>query len=220
MPLSPLPPALPLMSPLPVPPVTPARRTVNHALTLPPTVSIARVMQFVDGAQERPKVLGIYDSGGQDCFLPLHDVLTAPGGTCYMLVFSLVMLQEPLSQAQTIAELETRLNTVAVHAVSAPILLVGTHKDQALGDDSTAVDMAHDLSEVLRVLARRSPAFEWVVPNGGEKYTAPPSPSSSPPRSRDHTLTPHSTLPHANMAAFLFSFCRLMFLRRRKFSRV
>jgi hypothetical protein len=34
-------------------------------------ISSARVMQFVNGEKERPKVLGIYDSGGQDCFLSL-----------------------------------------------------------------------------------------------------------------------------------------------------
>jgi hypothetical protein len=46
-------------------------------------ITTAKVMQFVNGEMERPKVLSIYDSGGQDCFLSLHHLLTAPGGTVY-----------------------------------------------------------------------------------------------------------------------------------------
>ena len=117
----------------------------------------------MSGGQKLAKVLSIYDSGGQDCFVSLHDVLTAPEGTCYMLVFSLASLQEPLSQRDTIAHLEARLNSIAVHASSAPVLLVGTRKDEVKGGQ---VEALAALSELLhKALIGNCPAYKWLVPD-------------------------------------------------------
>jgi hypothetical protein len=130
-----------------------------------PEVSPVRVMQFMNSKLERPKVLHIYDSGGQDCFMSLHDVMTAPGGTCYVLVFSLVELHNPLTQMEAVAKLEAQLATIAVHAANAPILLVGTRKDAVTAQQGQAALVT--LSTLLHShLSQRSPSYKWTYPDG------------------------------------------------------
>jgi hypothetical protein len=127
--------------------------------------SPARVMQFMNSKLNRPKVLHIYDSGGQDCFMSVHDVMTAPGGTCYVLVFSLVELHNTLTQMEAVAKLEAQLATLAVHAANAPILLVGTRKDAVTAQQGQAA--LATLSTLLHShLSQRSPSYKWTYPDG------------------------------------------------------
>ena len=127
----------------------------------PEKVAAAMVLEFRSGKKERNKVLTVYDSGGQDYFADLHDIMNAAGGTMFMVVFSLVGLQDRLSRDQTIDQLVGHLNSIALHAASAPVLLVGTRKDQVEGGDAEL----RELSELLDVkLSRRcNAAFQAVV---------------------------------------------------------
>jgi hypothetical protein len=87
-----------------------------------------------------------------------------------MLVFSLFELQEPLSQNATISKIADQLVTIAVHAIKAPILLVGTRKDELKGvvggaeGQAAALDV---LSELLHSRLSQCPAYmEGSVADG------------------------------------------------------
>ena len=71
-------------------------------------------------------MLTIYDSGGQKVFATLHHLLAAPGGTCYVVVFS---LKEMCMSAEDEKRVTTRiindLSSIQLHAKQAPVLLVG-----------------------------------------------------------------------------------------------
>jgi hypothetical protein len=82
-----------------------------------------------------------------------------------MLVFSLVELQEPMSQVLAVAKIESQLATIAVHAANAPVLLVGTRKGQVkAGQGQEALEGALRVLHALlhSELSRRSPAYRWV----------------------------------------------------------
>ena len=121
-------------------------------------------MQFLDGTAERAKVLSIYDRGGQDCFNDLHDVLSAPGGTCYVAVFSMVELAEEATREKALDQLRRALTSVAVHAADAPVMLVGTRRAEVEG---RALATAIELSDMLRSRLKDCPSFANAIYDDG-----------------------------------------------------
>ncbi|GBG33332.1 Rho family GTPase, partial [Hondaea fermentalgiana] len=76
----------------------------------------------------------IWDYAGQDVFYALHHIFLTREGGVYMLVFDMQELL--IKQDQALGYLSFWLNSVKLHAPKAPVLLVGTHYDQASSRDS------------------------------------------------------------------------------------
>ncbi|KOO26944.1 gtp-binding protein [Chrysochromulina tobinii] len=93
------------------------------------------------------------DSGGQDVFLSVLDLLHAPKASVSMLVFSLPDLQNPNLFKNSIAQLRVQLDSFAVHASESPLLLVGTRKDEAVaaggGGHAALKGLSDELIEAL-----------------------------------------------------------------------
>jgi hypothetical protein len=126
---------------------------------------------------KRCKVLAIYDRGGQKCFADLHDLMNAPGGTCYVVVFSLVDLQSetPAIRKKAVGQLVASLNSITVHADTAPVLLVGTRKDQVKPTEKDTppgefprrrAGALRELSDQLEAALQHCPAFKCREDDG------------------------------------------------------
>ena len=115
----------------------------------------------INGAKLPRLVLHIQDSGGQDVFLSMLDLLHAPKASVSMLVFNLIHLAKPDRRDRCITQLRLQLDSFAVHASTAPLLLVGTRRAEAL----TLGVTLESLSEVLESELKHSPAFKHVVRN-------------------------------------------------------
>ncbi|GBG25973.1 F-box/WD repeat-containing protein 7 [Hondaea fermentalgiana] len=74
----------------------------------------------------------IWDYAGQDVFYALHHLFLTHEGGVFMVVFDMQELL--LEQEKAIEYLSIWLNSVKLHAPTAPIILVGTHYDQASVD--------------------------------------------------------------------------------------
>ncbi|KAJ3377737.1 hypothetical protein HDU84_008260, partial [Entophlyctis sp. JEL0112] len=87
----------------------------------------------VDATSEEKITMSLWDFGGQEVFYSMHhSFLTAKG--VYCLCFRLTDLCEPYATDDTVERclkyLKFWLISVRMHAESAPIFLVGTHKDK------------------------------------------------------------------------------------------
>ena len=105
----------------------------------------------IKGTELPRLVLHIQDSGGQDVFLSVLDLLHAPKASVSILVFSLPDLQNPDLFKSSIAQLRVQLDSFAVHASKSPLLLVGTRKDEVVaagGDPHHTQCFAHSLFDV------------------------------------------------------------------------
>ncbi|GBG35247.1 Rho family GTPase, partial [Hondaea fermentalgiana] len=71
----------------------------------------------------------IWDYAGQEVFYALHHIFLTREGGVYMLVFNMQELMH--ERVQALEYLSFWLNSVKLHAPKAPVLLVGTHYDQA-----------------------------------------------------------------------------------------
>lgn len=92
-----------------------------------------------DGA--RSITFSTWDFGGQSVFHNLHHLFLSRYSV-YLVVFKMTAL---LKDAKgTVEMVRYWLNSLALHAKGAPILLVGTHKDQVIKDREH-----HEISEVL-----------------------------------------------------------------------
>ncbi|KAJ3344389.1 hypothetical protein HDU83_005269 [Entophlyctis luteolus] len=92
-----------------------------------------RLVAQVDATSEEKITLSLWDFGGQEVFYSMHHAfLTAKG--VYCLCFKLTDLCGPYATVDTVERclkyLKFWLNSVRMHAESAPIFLVGTHKDK------------------------------------------------------------------------------------------
>jgi len=119
----------------------------------------------IKGAELPRLVLHIQDSGGQNVFLSVLDLLHAPEASVSILVFSLPDLQNPDRFKNSIAQLRVQLDSFAVHASESPLLLVGTRKDEAVaaggGGDAALARLSTDLCKALT-----SARLAKVRPNG------------------------------------------------------
>ena len=80
-----------------------------------------------------PVVLSLWDYGGQRIFHCLHPLFLSRYGI-YFVVFNLVRmaLSGDGERVECVKDLRFWLSSVAVHGRGAPVLIVGTHKDQVL----------------------------------------------------------------------------------------
>jgi hypothetical protein len=112
------------------------------------------------GAPERKLVIKIQDTGGQPVFVQLIERLMSPQGTAYMLVFSLPKLRD--SFASAMAGLVYHLQSIASFAIGAPLILVGTRKDQVMEAELRGLS-----DRMLAELHRRCPhAISGLVTQG------------------------------------------------------
>uniref|UniRef100_A0A7S1ABL7 COR domain-containing protein n=1 Tax=Noctiluca scintillans TaxID=2966 RepID=A0A7S1ABL7_NOCSC len=85
------------------------------------------IEQYRSRERQQNLMLRVQDTGGQPIFSQVIDLLSCPGGSVYMVVFSLkeMRVSRDLSTDQIVWHIE------AIHAFasSAPLILVGTHRD-------------------------------------------------------------------------------------------
>ncbi|GBG32824.1 F-box/WD repeat-containing protein 7 [Hondaea fermentalgiana] len=82
----------------------------------------------------------IWDYAGQEVFYALHHIFLTREGGVFLIVFDMQELL--IKQDQAVEYLSFWLNSVKLHAPTAPIIVVGTHYDEALVD-------ANEVEEIL-----------------------------------------------------------------------
>lgn len=85
------------------------------------------VLTLKKGKAHSNLVLKVQDSGGQPVFLQILELLTTPEGTVYVVVFSLSEMLEV--EESCIGSTIDQLKSIHLFASKAPVLLVGTCKD-------------------------------------------------------------------------------------------
>ncbi|GBG28540.1 Ras-related protein Rab-13, partial [Hondaea fermentalgiana] len=112
---------------------------------------IAEIENMAGKTQSGEKIyFTIWDYAGQEVFYALHHIFLTREGGIFMLVFD--MLELLTKQEQALEYLSFWLNSVRLHAPKAPVLLVGTHYDQASnrGSLQTVEKTLRDTLEALR----------------------------------------------------------------------
>ncbi|GBG32823.1 F-box/WD repeat-containing protein 7 [Hondaea fermentalgiana] len=91
---------------------------------------IAEIADMAGKTQSGQKIyFTIWDYAGQDVFYALHHIFLTREGGIFMLVFDMQELL--IKQEKAVNYLFFWLNSVKLHAPTAPIILVGTHYDEA-----------------------------------------------------------------------------------------
>ncbi|GBG26358.1 Ras-related protein Rab-8A [Hondaea fermentalgiana] len=91
---------------------------------------IAEIGNMAGKTQSGEKIFfTIWDYAGQEVFYALHHIFLTREGGIFMLVFDMQELL--IKQDEALEYLAFWLNSVKLHAPKAPVLLVGTHYDQA-----------------------------------------------------------------------------------------
>ena len=93
-------------------------------------------------------VLKVQDTGGQPIFLSILELLTTPEGTIYLVVFSLPKLQQAFED--TVETTVGQLKSIQLFATGAPIILVGTRKDEVTGGAKALKDLSTKLLAALQ----------------------------------------------------------------------
>ena len=116
---------------------------------------------IIDGEEETKVQLTIWDYGGQRVFYALHHLFLTEYGV-YTLVFD---MREVLNKEDDAVEyLQFWLKSIALHAPSAPIVLVGTYRDEV--DDTKRWK---DIDTVLRNRVKVVAAYTGqLVPNNAD----------------------------------------------------
>ena len=96
-----------------------------------PTVSPELVIRYRDGGLVQNLVLRVQDTGGQPLFLQVLELLTTPEGTVILVVFSLAKLFNSFEHA--VEQIVGQLQSIQLTAAGAPVILVGTRKDEVKG---------------------------------------------------------------------------------------
>jgi hypothetical protein len=96
----------------------------------PPKVPPELVIKYRDGTLCQHLVLRVQDTGGQPVFLSILELLTTPQGTVYLVVFSLLQLRDDF--AHCVQSTVEQLQSIQLFAPDAPVVLAGTHKEEAL----------------------------------------------------------------------------------------
>ena len=79
-------------------------------------------------------VFRVQDTGGQPVFTPLLDMLTVPDSSVFVVVFSMVKMEEQFEEC--VDEVVQQIQSIHLFAPGGPIILVGTRKDQVRRDDA------------------------------------------------------------------------------------
>ena len=93
-------------------------------------------------------VLKVQDTGGQPIFLSILELLTTPEGTIYLVVFSLPKLQGAFED--TVETTVGQLKSIQLFATGAPVILVGTRKDDVTGGAKALKDLSTKLLAALQ----------------------------------------------------------------------
>ncbi|GBG27419.1 Rab family GTPase [Hondaea fermentalgiana] len=115
-------------------------------------------------------IFTIWDYAGQEVFYALHHIFLTREGGVFMVVFDMQELL--IKQEKAVEYLSFWLNSVKLHAPAAPIILVGTHYDEA----------AIDVNEVEEILVENLSvdANENIVPNSAKSLSFFPIDNMSP----------------------------------------
>ncbi|GBG34065.1 Leucine-rich repeat serine/threonine-protein kinase 2 [Hondaea fermentalgiana] len=117
---------------------------------------MAEIRNMAGKTQSGQKIIfTIWDYAGQDVFYALHHIFLTREGGVFMVVFDMQELL--INQDQAVEYLSFWLNSIKLHAPTAPIILVGTHYDEASIDVNEVDDI---LVEYLSVHEN-----ENIVPN-------------------------------------------------------
>ena len=104
------------------------------------------VIEAKDTAQNI--VLKVQDTGGQPIFLSILELLTTQEGTIYLVVFSLPKLQQAFED--TVETTVGQLKSIQLFATGAPVILVGTRKDDVTGGAKALKDLSTKLLAALQ----------------------------------------------------------------------
>ena len=135
----------------PSPPPKPATTPVTAATPVPAAPAIPEIpADMVIKAKEAVNniVLKVQDTGGQPIFLSILELLTTPEGTIYLVVFSLPKLQQAFED--TVETTVGQLKSIQLFATGAPVILVGTRKDEVTGGAKALKDLSTKLLAALQ----------------------------------------------------------------------
>jgi hypothetical protein len=124
-------------------------------------------------------VLKVQDTGGQPIFLSILELLTTPEGTIYLVVFSLPKLQQAFED--TVETTVGQLKSIQLFATGAPVILVGTRKDDVTGGAKALKDLSTKLLAALQ--SQCGPAVKGLE-RDSERETSASLPSRTPRASR------------------------------------
>lgn len=85
------------------------------------------VLKFHRGELQQNVVLRVQDTGGQPLFRQVLDLLSCPGGSVYLVVFSLTKLRDQFSHCM--GEVVGQIEAIHAFAAGAPLVLAGTRRD-------------------------------------------------------------------------------------------
>ncbi|GBG31361.1 Ras-related protein Rab-14, partial [Hondaea fermentalgiana] len=140
---------------------------------------MAEISNMAGKTQSGQKIIfTIWDYAGQDVFYALHHIFLTREGGVFMVVFDMQELL--IKQDQAVEYLSFWLNSIKLHAPTAPIILVGTHYDQA----------SIDVNEVDDILVENLPVHENenIVPNSIASLSFFPIDNMSPEPNRASEL--------------------------------
>jgi len=124
------------------PPLGVTERSSRPASKTPPE----KVSKF-RGGELQNVVLRVQDTSGQPLFMQLLDLLNGPGGSVYLVVFSLTKLRDHFSEC--IGEVVGHVESVHAFASGAPLVLAGTRRDDL--SEKALVELGGRMKKELRV---------------------------------------------------------------------
>ena len=99
------------------------------------------VFKFHRGELQQNLVLRVQDTGGQPMFVQVLDLLSCPGGSVYLVVFSLSRMRDHFPHC--VGEVIGSIESIHAFASGAPLVLVGTRRgylsEEALAELSDRV---------------------------------------------------------------------------------
>ena len=159
---------------------TAPNQTTPHSLTLSssprteskgarlevPRPSPELVEKYISGEMQQRLVFRVQDTGGQPVFMPLLDMLTVPDSSVFLVVFSLVKMEE--QPEECVEEVAHQIQSIHLFAPGGPIILVGTRKDQMRHGD----EMLRMSGQLWTHLHRRcGPAVSNIITCGASEGT-------------------------------------------------
>jgi GTPase SAR1 family protein len=107
-----------------------------------------------------PVSFTVWDCGGQQVFHAIHHMFLS-SFSVYLLVFDMAELLNETTRGEELEHLKFWLNSVALHAPDAPVVVVGTHADMVPSASGKAA-----VDELLLGLREKFKALRWV--GGGD----------------------------------------------------
>jgi GTPase SAR1 family protein len=110
-----------------------------------------------------PVSFTVWDCGGQQVFHATHHMFLS-SFSVYLLVFDMAELLNETTRGEELEHLKFWLNSVALHAPDAPVVMVGTHADLVPSASGKAA-----VDELLKGLREKFKKLHWV--GGGDDGT-------------------------------------------------